>query len=92
MSEIDEFRYNKNMRQFSLKSVHMTNRLLIFNIILFSTSGIFAQIQKPQFNVIAFYNGNIEEAHASFIREANKWFRRTHSGLPPISATSFFER
>jgi len=52
----------------------MTNRLLIFCIFLLSAGGIFAQIQKPQFNVIAFYNGNIEEAHASFVREANKWF------------------
>ncbi|WP_298740963.1 carbohydrate-binding protein [uncultured Chitinophaga sp.] len=32
------------------------------------------QAQAPRFKVIAFYNGNFDKAHISFVREANKWF------------------
>jgi hypothetical protein len=31
----------------------------------------------PKFHVVAFYNGKEEEAHASFVREANRWFGET---------------
>ena len=30
----------------------------------------------PEFRVIAFYNGKVEEAHASFVTEANRWFSK----------------
>ena len=32
------------------------------------------QTSAPAFRVIAFYNGKVEEAHASFVAEANRWF------------------
>ncbi len=36
-----------------------------------------AEPPAPKFRVVAFYNGNVEEAHASFVREANRWFGET---------------
>jgi hypothetical protein len=33
-----------------------------------------AQAQKPKFHVIAFYTGREDQAHISFMHEANKWF------------------
>ncbi|RZK70150.1 MAG: ThuA domain-containing protein [Pedobacter sp.] len=33
-----------------------------------------AQIRKSKFNVIAFYTGKNDQAHVSFVHEANKWF------------------
>jgi len=35
---------------------------------------VHAQIAAPAFRVIAFYNGKVEAAHASFVAEANRWF------------------
>lgn len=33
-----------------------------------------AQSSRPQFHVIAFYTGENDQAHISFVHEANKWF------------------
>ncbi|MFC3505527.1 ThuA domain-containing protein [Micromonospora krabiensis] len=33
-----------------------------------------ARAAAPAFNVIAFYNGTWDDAHISFVREANQWF------------------
>ncbi len=33
-----------------------------------------AQVQKPKFRVIAFYTAKNDQAHISFVHEANKWF------------------
>ena len=33
-----------------------------------------AQDQAPKFKVIAFYTGKSDQAHISFVREANRWF------------------
>ena len=33
-----------------------------------------AQPAKPKFNVIAFYTGKNDQAHVSYVHEANKWF------------------
>lgn len=33
-----------------------------------------AQLRKSKFNVIAFYTGKNDQAHVSFVHEANKWF------------------
>jgi hypothetical protein len=35
-----------------------------------------AQGANPKFNVIAFYTGKEDQAHISFVREANQWFPR----------------
>ena len=40
-------------------------------------SGGPAQNSAPEFNVLAFYTGRSDQAHISFVREANQWFSRT---------------
>jgi hypothetical protein len=51
---------------------------LIFRIvvILFMLSAVdlSAQRSKNKFNVIAFYTGKNDQAHVSFVHEANRWF------------------
>lgn len=52
--------------KFSFKSVVLTTLLLI---------PVFANAQhKYHFNVIAFYTGKNDQAHISFVHEANQWF------------------
>ncbi len=34
----------------------------------------FSQVQDPEFSVIAFYSGINDQAHISFVHEANDWF------------------
>ncbi len=52
--------------KFSFKSVVLTTLLLI---------SAFANAQhKSHFNVIAFYTGKNDQAHISFVHEANRWF------------------
>lgn len=36
--------------------------------------GLATFAQKPKFKVIAFYTGKNDQAHVSFVNEANKWF------------------
>jgi hypothetical protein len=36
-----------------------------------------AEAPAPKFHVVGFYDGKQEEAHASFVREANSWFGET---------------
>ena len=38
------------------------------------TSRTFSQTPKVRFNVIAFYTAKSDQAHISFVREANRWF------------------
>src|SRR5215471_14423186 len=33
-----------------------------------------AQVVEPKFKVVAFYTGRSDQAHISFVREANRWF------------------
>ena len=40
----------------------------------FGAAMVYGQTSAPAFRVIAFYNGKVEEAHASFVAEANRWF------------------
>ena len=37
-------------------------------------SSVKAQTKTPEFNVIAFFTGKNDQAHISFVREANRWF------------------
>ncbi len=48
----------------------LTKLLLVLSC--FISIGTYAQ--KPKFNVIAFYTGKNDQAHVSFVNEANKWF------------------
>jgi len=50
----------------------MRRFLLISIILLFTTFNLSAQ--KHKFNVIAFYTAKNDQAHISFVHEANKWF------------------
>lgn len=52
--------------KFSFKSVVLTILLLI-------PVFVYAQ-HKSHFNVIAFYTGKTDQAHISFVHEANRWF------------------
>ena len=51
---------------------------LIFRVFLISllvcANDLSAQQSKQKFNVIAFYTGKNDQAHVSFVHEANKWF------------------
>ncbi|OKS85818.1 ThuA domain-containing protein [Mucilaginibacter polytrichastri] len=49
-------------------------RLIILVIALFSILNLSAQSNKPKFKVIAFYTAKNDQAHISFVHEANKWF------------------
>ncbi len=40
----------------------------------FGTLGLHAQNAGPKFKVVAFYTGQQDQAHISFVREANQWF------------------
>jgi uncharacterized protein len=55
------------------------NKLLLFAIALVVTLGALSLPARPpsgSFTVLALYPGNTEEAHMSFVREANEWFAR----------------
>ncbi|MCO4292970.1 ThuA domain-containing protein [Solitalea sp. MAHUQ-68] len=40
---------------------------------------VFAQIKRSNFNVVAFYTAKNDEAHISFVHEANRWFTKMSS-------------
>jgi len=49
-------------------------RLLPFFIVLFSISSSAFSQKKSAFKVIAFFTAKADQAHISFVHEANKWF------------------
>lgn len=49
---------------------------LLFQCLFFVNVQVQAKQVHSGFKVIAFYNGNHEEAHTSFVREANEWFSK----------------
>ena len=60
------------------KSIARLAGLLIYMCIAFAMN---AQDSKPIFKVIAFYTAMNDQAHISFVREANRWF--------PVAATKY---
>jgi hypothetical protein len=40
----------------------------------FCAENVFSQSDAPKFNVIAFYTGKNDQAHISFVKDANDWF------------------
>src|SRR6476660_9099083 len=52
-----------------------------------------AESANAQFKVIAFYTGKEDQAHISFVREANQWFPRMgqQHGFSYISTTNWDE-
>ena len=56
----------------------LRHRLLILVLGLCGAiTAVAAEARAPRFRVVAFYNGKVEEAHLSFVREANRWFGET---------------
>ncbi|WP_316803847.1 ThuA domain-containing protein [Pedobacter nototheniae] len=54
---------------------HSKKIATVIILMLFSCLAIFAQqAQKTKFNVIAFYTAKNDQAHISYVHEANKWF------------------
>ena len=58
-------------------------RTLLFSAIVCYSSNSFAQANKPIFRVLAFYTAKNDQAHISFVHEANNWF-------PKIAAAYHF--
>lgn len=48
--------------------------MIFFAILFFFVNGTDAQKNKPQFKVIAFYTAKEDQAHISYVHEANKFF------------------
>src|SRR3954467_10799017 len=48
---------------------------------------------EPDFKVIAFYTGRSDQAHISFVREANRWFpiKATENHFSYTSTTNWAE-
>jgi uncharacterized protein len=46
------------------------------SIFCFQTIAVFSQTTKEDFHVIAFYTGREDQAHISFMHEANRWFSK----------------
>jgi hypothetical protein len=57
-----------------IKTHNPAKQVIIFCIALFSFTVIHAQPPSPPFRVIAFYTARNDQAHISFVHEANKWF------------------
>jgi hypothetical protein len=49
---------------------------LLLSLLLVSSGG-FAQKASPKFKVVAFYTGQNDRAHVSFVHEAKRWFSTT---------------
>jgi hypothetical protein len=55
-------------------SVKTAMRVIAFGAVCFGFWSLGAQSAAPQFKVIAFYTGKNDQAHISFVNEANQWF------------------
>ncbi|WP_025356649.1 ThuA domain-containing protein [Kutzneria albida] len=51
--------------------------LLCACLLLAATSAVGGTQAAPLFKVLAFYNGTYDQAHISFVKEANQWFPQT---------------
>lgn len=49
-------------------------RVILLFILLFSGLHSSSKVQSPLFKVIAFYTGKNDQAHISYVHEANQWF------------------
>jgi len=55
----------------------LSGRLILLFCLVMCTSGIYARQGRSEFKVIAFYTGQNDRAHVSFVHEANRWFNET---------------
>jgi hypothetical protein len=49
-------------------------KVLSIAVLIFCSSAVNASNSKPKFRVIAFYTAKRDQAHISFVNEANQWF------------------
>ena len=49
-------------------------QVIAFCLVCFCISGIKSQSSSPKFKVIAFYTAQSDQAHISYVHEANRWF------------------
>jgi len=63
------------------------------SLLLFCCGNWALQSANAQFKVIAFYTGKEDQAHISFVREANQWFPRMgqQRGFSYVSTTNWDE-
>lgn len=64
----------------SICFVFLNSLLFVF---LFTCFSGYSQNKKPKFKVIAFYTAKNDQAHISFVHEANKWF-------PKVAQQNYF--
>lgn len=57
-----------------LKISKTAMQVIVFCGVCFGFSSLKAQSPVPKFKVIAFYTGRSDQAHISFVQEANRWF------------------
>jgi len=62
----------RSLRQFPFRAIGQ--RLIAFFLSCFFVSGLAAQNSAPKFKVIAFFTARNDQAHISFVHEANRWF------------------
>jgi len=63
-----------------IKKNKIPKQLLVFCVLCFCfISGIKTQSDSHKFKVIAFYTAKNDQAHISFVHEANSWFSKIAS-------------
>ncbi len=68
-------RTQAHKNSFYLSFLRISGWLLVATVSLLSLT-LRARGAEPHFKVIAFYTGKKDQAHISFVREANRWFAR----------------
>jgi len=68
-------------------------RFVILVSVILACFSLQAQTSAPAFKVLAFYTGKNDQAHISFVREANRWFaiQASHSKFSYDSTTNWAE-
>src|SRR5690242_9461344 len=52
----------------------MVGRVTAFGALAWFCTGLHAQSEVPKFKVVGFYTARNDQAHISFVKEANRWF------------------
>ena len=59
--------------------MHFKKILLLIIVSSYNITITTAQVNSPAFEVIAFYTARNDQAHISFVNEANNWFAKMAS-------------
>jgi len=52
----------------------LAGRSVVLGLVVLCPALLNAESPTPKFKVIAFYTGRNDQAHISFVNEANRWF------------------